>query len=567
MNGPDYVVCSSLFSVCLPNSARSTEEEQLSILQSRIGGEAVTSEAAPIPPEKGYASAIYALTSVLLTLLTSTMFQAISTVVLPRAIADLNGFARYPWPSTTFALTSAIAMLVFAKLSDLYGRKRIYLVNTGIFVGSLFVGAAAGTLPIPIDGMNQLVAAYGLLGIYIGAIISLSYILIGDLFPPTQRARYLALVVADWAFAFVMGPGIGGWITDHYSWRWAFVAAAPIGIIAITTVFFKLPKMRPPLIQRKIDWPGIATLCGWVVPLLLALTLIGQAGRSEWNVNALMIISATFGVVFLFVEVRAAEPLVVLSLFRDRRISLASLNLLLTGFSTYCVAVYLPLFMQGAAGLSATESAAIFTPYLLSIMAGNLACGYFPFRARKYRLWGITGSGLASIGLFLLSRMSGSTNEPEIFLKVIVCGFALGLLTVTYDVMVQNAAPRKHLGVATGLTQFVTALGGTIGLATSGAILLRTYHMHVDTLIPPGLPKDLAFAFGDPLRLVSQRANLETSFSQVTNGSSLLSRLIEGSRAGLVSGVHFIFLLSAGLMVTSMVVNLFLIEAPPRKDF
>ncbi len=519
----------------------------MSTLNSRTGV-AVPSKAAPIRPEKSHASAIFALTSVLLTLLTSTMFQAISTVVIPRAVADLNGFSRYPWPSTTFALTSAIAMLVFAKLSDLYGRKWIYLVNTGIFVGSLFVGAAAGTLPIPIDGMNQLVAAHGLLGISSGAIISLSYILIGDLFPPTQRARYLALVVVAWMFAFVVGPGIGGWITDHFSWRWAFVATAPIGIIAITTVYFKLPKMRPPLIRRKIDWPGIATLCGWVLPLLLALTLIGQAGRSESNVNALMITSATFAVVFLFVEARAAEPLVVLSLFRDRRISLASLNLLLTGFSTYGVAVYLPLFMQGAVGLSATESAAIFTPYLLSIMVGNLACGYFPSRAGKYRLWGIIGS-----------------NEPEIFLKVIVCGIALGILTVTYDVMVQNAAPPKHLGVATGLTQFVTALGGTIGLATSGAILLRTYHRHVDSLIPPGLPNDLAFAFGDPLRLVSQRVNLETGFSRITNGSAVLARLIEGSRAGLVSGVHFIFLLSAGIMVTSMVVNLFLTEAPPRK--
>ena len=168
----DRVVCSSVFSfvqesvqvettkqsACL--MLRGAEEERLSILHSRIGGAAVPSQAAPIPPEKSHASAIFALTSVLLTLLTATMFQAISTVVIPRAVADLNGFSRYPWPSTTFALTSAIAMLVFAKLSDLYGRKWIYLANTGIFLGSLFVGAAAGTLPLPIDGMNQLIAAH-----------------------------------------------------------------------------------------------------------------------------------------------------------------------------------------------------------------------------------------------------------------------------------------------------------------------------------------------------------------------------------------------------------------------
>ena len=143
-----------------------------------------------------------------------------------------------------------------------------------------------------------------------------------------------------------------------------------------------------------IDWP-VSYLVRGGYPLLLALTLIGQAGRSESNVNALVITSATFAVVFLFVEVRAAEPLVVLSLFRDRRISLASLNLLLTGFSTYGVAVYLPLFMQGAVGLSATESAAIFTPYLLSIMVGNLACGYFLSRAGKCITYGDHRSGLS----------------------------------------------------------------------------------------------------------------------------------------------------------------------------
>src|SRR5260221_13997565 len=139
----------------------------------------------------------------------------------------------------------------------------------------MFSGRSARTLRVRSVGLTALVGSAGLLAIPRGALITLAKIAFGVLFPPTQRARYLALVVVAWMFAFVVGPGIGGWITDHFSWRWAFVATAPIGIIAITTVYFKLPKMRPPLIRRKIDWPGIATLCGWVLPLLLALTLIG----------------------------------------------------------------------------------------------------------------------------------------------------------------------------------------------------------------------------------------------------------------------------------------------------
>src|SRR5271154_6480091 len=228
-------------------------------------------------PDLSRAQLILALTGMVLTLLTATMEQAIAITAMPRAIATLNGFARYSWPTTSLLLTSTIAMPVFAKLSDLYGRKQFYLWSSAILVASLLACGAAGNLPIPLDGMNQLIVARAFLGIGNGAIIALTFTLVADLFRPSERGRYQGLLAAVTGVAFMVGPGLGGWVTDHLSWRWAFYVNMPLGVVAIVIVYFTLPDFRPHHVRRSIDWAGIGTLGGWLVPLLLALTWVGQS--------------------------------------------------------------------------------------------------------------------------------------------------------------------------------------------------------------------------------------------------------------------------------------------------
>ncbi|HEY6770459.1 MAG TPA: MDR family MFS transporter [Candidatus Sulfotelmatobacter sp.] len=504
------------------------------------------------------AQLIFALAGTMLTLLTSAMDQSISTIAMPHAIASLNGFARYSWPATSFSLTSAIAIPVFAKLSDLYGRKWLYLFCAAFFVVALLVCGAAGTLPIPLDGMNQLVVARGFAGLANGGIIAISYTLIADLFPPSERGRYQGLLGGVWGIALFVGPIFGGWVTDHASWRWAFFADIPFGILAMAMVYISLPDLRFRFIRHGIDWAGIATLCGWMVPLLLALTWVGQSGWSAPRIRELLMMSAVLLAAFLLIERRAAEPLLVLSLFRDRRIALASSSLFQTGSCIYGIAFYLPLFLQGVLDASAAKSAIVFTQYSMSFIAGYVLGGQLLSRTGQYRLLALVGSGLASIGLLLLSQMNGSTTHLEILRNVILCGVGLGVLPVTYDVLVQNAAPREQMGVATGSTQFFMALGGTLGLALFGTILLRLYHLHVDRLIPPGTPTALVQVFDNPLQLVFQRPNLEEPFSHIANGHALLLNLLEGARAGLLSAVHSIFLAGAGIMAVPFVLNLFL---------
>jgi EmrB/QacA subfamily drug resistance transporter len=510
---------------------------------------------------------ILALMGMILALLTATMDQAIAISVLPRAIASLNGFARYSWPTTSFLLTSTIAMPVFAKLSDLYGRKRLYLYSAAIFVVSLLLCGAAGILPIPLDGMNQLIVTRVLLGVGNGAIITLTFTLVADICPPTERGRYQGLLAAVTGIAFIVGPSLGGWLTDHFSWRWAFYVDVPLGVLAIVVVYFTLPAFRSHRVRRSIDWAGISTLCGWLVPLLLALTWVGQSSWSATRIRALLIASAALLAAFLLVEKRAAEPLLALSLFRHRVIALMSANFFLMGISLFGVAVYLPLFLQGVLGGSAAESGVIFAQYTLSLLAGGVIGGQLLSKTGKYRLFAIAGAGLSAVGLFLLSRMDGSTSQLELLRNAVISGIGFGVLTPTYEVLVQNTAPREQMGVATGSTQFFKTIGGTLGLALFGTMLLRLYHLHVDALIPSGTPAALTQAFDNPLQLVFASPNLEASFSQITDGRVLLANLIEGARTGLLSALHFIFLFGAGIMAVSFALNLFLSARPTQGKF
>jgi EmrB/QacA subfamily drug resistance transporter len=508
---------------------------------------------------------IFAVAGMVLALLTAAMIQAFGGTVMPRAIASLNGFARYPWTTTSFLLTTTIAMPVFAKLSDLYGRKWLYVWSTVIFVVSLLLCGAAGRLPLPLDGMNQLIVAEGLLGIGNGAIITLTLTLVADLFPPSERGRYQGIMAAVFGVAFTVGPPLGGWITDHLSWRWAYRADVPLGILAIVVVYFALPDIGPHRVRPSIDWAGNITLCGWIVPLLLALTWVGQSSWSEPRIRNLLIASAVLLAAFLVVERRAAEPLLVLSLFRDRRISLMSVNFFLMGVGLFGAAVYLPLFVQGVLAESAAQSGLVMAQYTLALIAGNIIGGQLLSRTGKYRLFAIGGAGLAACGLFLMSQMDGTTIQLVLLRNAIICGIGFGVLTPTYEVLVQNAAPREQLGVATGFTQFARTIGGTIGLALFGTVLLRLYYLRVDALIPADTPRALAKIFNNPLLLVFTHPNLEAAFSQVPNGRVLLASLIEGVRMGLSTALHSIFLYAAAIMAITFFLSLFLRDAPAKK--
>jgi MFS family permease len=409
--------------------------------------------------------------------------------------------------------------------------------------------------------MNQVILASCLLGLAHAAIMVHSFTLVADRFAPSERGRYLGLLAAVSIFPMAVGPSLGGIIADRLSWRWAYSVSVPLEALAMVAVWLTVSDWRTRSARPSIDWAGVGTLLGWVTPLLLALTLVGQGNAPALGVRALLIAAAGTLGAFLLVERHAANPLLNLNLFRYRRISLASASIFLTGISVWALGVYLPLFLQGVLGASAARSGVVFGQYVLATIAGNVIGGRLLSRTAWQPRCAFGASGVAAIGLVLLSQMDGSTTGLEILRNVIICGIGLGALTPTYDVLVQNATPRESLGVASGLTQFLHAIGGAIGLGFFSTMLMRLYRMQIDQLIPQDAPPQLKHAFDNPLQFVFTRPNLDSAVSHVQNGASLLQRLLEGSHAGLLLGMHCVFAISAVAMGISCVLSIFLSRA------
>src|SRR5262249_3781754 len=233
-------------------------------------------------------------------------------------------------------------------LSDIHGRKPFFLLGATLFVATSALCGAAGKLTfLPLDGMGQLILFRGLQGIGAGMVIGLLFTIVGDIFSPVERGRYQGLFAAVWGVASIFGPTLGGWLTDHWSWRACFYVNLPVGAIAVAAIYFEFPHMKPRGATRKLDWAGFATLIGTFVPLLLALTWATQYGWTSTRVESLLALSAVMLVAFLYAESRAAEPVVPLVLFENSIISVCSVCAVVLGIGMFGVLIYLPTFMHG----------------------------------------------------------------------------------------------------------------------------------------------------------------------------------------------------------------------------
>ena len=506
------------------------------------------------------------LTGLLLTLLLAALDQTIVGTAMPRIIGQLNGFDRYPWVTTAYLLTSTISLPIFAKLSDMYGRKWFFLGGTILFVLASALCGAAGHVPWPpLDGMGQLIFFRGLQGIGAGIILGLLFTIIGDIFAPAERARYQGLFAAVWGLASIFGPTLGGWITDRFSWRWIFFVNLPVGIFSALVIFFEFPYFRPQGVNRRIDFLGVATLIGCLVPLLVALTWVTDSGWGSRRVLGLLAFAAVMLAAFLWAETRAAEPLLPLLLFRDPIIAVSAMAIFVLGMGMFGVILYVPLFMQGVLGISATHSGSLLTPLLIAAVVSSVFTGQVIARTGRYRYLAIGGALLASIGMYLLAAMDGSTTEADVIRNMVVAGLGMGIMQPIYTLVVQNVAPANHMGAATASTQFFRSIGSTVGVALFGSVLLKLYHQHFAENVPPGTPARALVPFNNPLQLVQIRPQLEAGFGRYPGGAALLHTLLGNVHDALIKGLHAIFVMGALLMTVGVIVNLFLKEVPLRK--
>jgi EmrB/QacA subfamily drug resistance transporter len=458
-----------------------------------------------------------------LTLLLAALDQTIVSTAMPKIIEHLSGFDRYAWVTTAYMLTSTAAVPIFGKLSDMYGRKWILLGGAIFFVLTSALCGMAGEFPHWLgDGMTQLIVFRGLQGIGGGVIFAMVFTVIGDIFPPAERGKYQGLFSAVFAFSSVLGPTLGGWITDALTWRWVFYVNMPVGALAIAVLYFTFPYFRPEGPRHAIDLGGVVSLLGFLTPLLLALTWVVKDGWTSASVLTMLAFSAIMFCLFIAFEARANEPLVPLSLFRDSIVSVSSVSLVLTGIAMFGAIIFIPLFMQSVMGVSATVSGSLLTPMMLMMALGSMTSGQLVSRIGHYKRIALVGLGLMTLGLSLLSRMDESTSQMLAVGYMMTVGAGLGLTMPIYTLVVQNVAPWHMIGAATASTQFFRSIGGTLGVAIFGTVMLSRFHEYLAH--SPGAQK-----------------------------------------AALVYSLDSIFLFSAILTGVTLLLNIFLKEVPLRK--
>ncbi len=382
---------------------------------------------------------------------------------LPSIVGKLGGITLYSWVFSAYLLTSTTTVPIYGKLADLYGRKPLFLFGSILFVvGSMACGSA--------QTMVQLIIFRAIQGLGAGAVQPIVLTIIGDIFALEERARIQGLFSGVWGLSSVVGPAVGGLIVDHFSWRWVFFVNVPFGIASIILLGFSLKEH----IERKphsLDYMGTLTLTGSIVALLFGL-LQGGTSWAWLSLPSIILFVGSIVLLILFIraEQRAAEPILPLSLFKDRIIAIASIGGLILGIIMFGITTYVPLFVQGVNGGTGTSAGLTLGPLLLAWPIAASISGPIVLRF-GYRITAVAGSILILVGSALVTFFNVQTSLWFIIVAMFVTGTGFGLASSAYILSVQNAVPWKLRGVATASTQFVRTIGGTIGVAVMGTIL------------------------------------------------------------------------------------------------
>jgi EmrB/QacA subfamily drug resistance transporter len=437
--------------------------------------------------------AIYA--GLMVTLLLAALDQTIVATALPRIVSDLGGITQYSWVFTAYMLTSTVTVPLYGKLGDVYGRKYLFLIAIVIFlVGSALCGLA--------QGMTELVIFRAIQGVGAGGLFPLSLAVIGAIVPPRDRGRYQGLIGAVFAASSIAGPAVGGFIVDNTTWRWIFLVNLPVGGLALAVISVTMPR-RAALKEHSIDWLGAGVLAGGTAALLLGLV---WAGRDyAWTSGHVLVALGAAAVLlaaFALVERRAPEPILPFDSLRNPIVASSIACMALVGMAMFGTISYVPLFVQGVIGTSATSSGVVLTPLMLGAVVTSFLSGQLVSRTGRYRWNVVLGPPVLALGMFLLSRMNADTTNGEAARNMVVAGIGLGSMMQVFVLSVQNAVPRARIGAATALTQFSRQMGATLGVTVMGAIVnhgLPTKASHGAELsvihrLPPVLRVALAHA-------------------------------------------------------------------------
>lgn len=485
---------------------------------------------------------ITAMSGLIVAMLLAQLDNMIVAPALPTIVGDLGGLNHLSWVVTGYILASTVATPIWGKLGDLFGHKLAFMASIVMFLaGSALCGLA--------QDMTQLVLFRAFQGLGAGGLIVGIMSAVAMLVPPRERGKYIGVMMAVMPAAMIGGPLIGGFITDHASWRWNFYVNLPLGALSLFVVWTTLNLTHEARTDGKvvIDWLGAGVLTVWVTSLVLAITWGGtEYPWDSWQILGLIALAALGLVAFLRIERAAAEPVIGLHLFRIRNFSLATALGFVAGFSMFGAITFLPQFQQFVQGQSATSSGLLLMPMMLSAIVFSMGIGQIISRTGHYKVFPVIGTALLGIGLALFSSMGLHTGTGVTAVYMAVLGAGMGCLMQTTNLIAQNSVELRDLGSATGASTFVRNLGGSIGVAALGTI----YAHHVtDTLRDAGVTE------------VSGKSAASLTPAAL---EKLPAAAIEVFRGAVVNGTQALFFWGALLTIAGFAAAWFVRQVPLR---